>query len=112
MNSVEALFGFSLARSRGLKLREISWWSFDGWKKAGMTHVCLSCAPSPVGFRIEAGGKVVGEKEIDTYYLSDHGPDCDLATIPNLRAYGHPADWIGKEVKVGCPHLLVCPEKF
>jgi len=112
MDHGKALLGLSLARSRGLRFRHISWWAFDGWKKAGMTHVCLSCAPSPVGFRFDEGGKVVGEKEIDTCFLSDHGPDCELATIPNLQAYDQPADWIEKEVKAGCPYLIAFPEKL
>ena len=113
MDTVSALFGHRLARKNGCRLREISFWSFDRWKKTGMTHVCLSCAPSPIGFRLDPNGIAVGETELDNEYLSTHGEDCAThATMGNLQAYDQPADWVEKECHQVPNFLLAYPGKI
>lgn len=112
MDAASALFGYSLARKNGCRLREISFWSFDHWKEIGMTHVCLSCAPGPIGFRFDSNGKAVGETELDNEYLSNHGEGCAGSTMRNLQSYDHPADWVEKEVHQVSGYMLAYPGKI
>ncbi len=112
MDAASALYGHSLARKNGCRLREISFWSFDHWKKTGMTHVCLSCAPSPIGFRFDLKGNATGETKLDNEYLLDHGADCAHATMGNLQVYDQPADWVEKECHRVPGFLLAYPGRI
>lgn len=112
MNTAEALFGYSLARKSGRSFREISPWKFAHWKETGMTHVCLTCAPSPIGFRLDVDGKAVGETEHQNKYLSTHGEGCARATMSNLQEYDDAADWVEKEGDSVPGFLLAYPAKI